>query len=144
MSTIFDIAPPEAVLKQVIVRGTALALRGVSARDWAALYHRFPELAAAFSDDAVAESGPLRSLQMRAALVAAGLGQGGNDEIERAVIDNLARDEIRLLSETVVEISHPGDAFGPLLTVPAPPMAAGAGPADPGDTSTSSPAASLG
>lgn len=120
MPSILDIAPPEASVKEVNIRGTLLPIRGVSAIEWANLYGRFPDLRNAVEGKPVETPSPLVHMTMMAAVIATGLGHAGQDDIERAVLTNLTFQEASTLMQAVITISLPGAVFGPLLGAAAP------------------------
>lgn len=117
--TIFDIAPPEIGSDELDIRGTKIKVRGIGADDWVVLYKRYPELVrgAAMGLSAVADanSSPVDALRMEAAICAAGFGHLDDEKTELAVINNLSREERQLVMMTAINLSRPGDAFGPLL-----------------------------
>jgi hypothetical protein len=117
LSQIFDVAPPEIGREIIDIRGKKIAVSGVSAEDWVALYKRYPELvrAAAGGDMSGSNTSPIDAVQMEAAVCAAGFGSLGDLGVERAVINNLSRDERQQVMMMAINLSRPGDALGPLL-----------------------------
>jgi len=114
MPSLVDIAPPEIGAKEVEIRGKVLRVRGIAAVDWAALYARFPELrimVGGGSDDI----DRLRAMMAQSALIAAGTGDPGDPDAERAAMSNLSAEERQSLIEDIIRLSLPGDVFGPLL-----------------------------
>lgn len=126
MPSLLDIAPPELAGKEVTVRGVSLPLRGIPAIEWAHLYARFPELRRIVSGRSDGAEPPARMLLAQAALIAAGTGHPGSEEVERAAMMNLTGEEQRGLVEEIVRLSMPGNVFGPLLDEG--PAEAGGGP----------------
>lgn len=116
-STIFDIAPPEIGSEEIDIRGKKLAVQGIGADDWVALYKRYPALVrgAASGSLGAVDVSPVEAVQMEAAVCAAGFGSFGDEATERAVIMNLSRDERQQVMMTAINLSRPGDALGPLL-----------------------------
>jgi hypothetical protein len=116
MPSILDIAPPELSAKEVEIRGVKFTLCGIPAIDWATLYARFPVLraVAAGVTDGVTAS-PVIVHAMNAAVIAAGVGQLGNPDVERVASANLTRDEMESLVSEVFRLSAPGAMLGPLL-----------------------------
>lgn len=116
MNSLLDIAPPEITAKEIEIRGTKFNIRGISAKEWAVLYARFPELKKAVSGEAVpAQTSVIRALGMWGAVIAAGCGKAGDAAIEQAAVTNLSDDEQRDVFGEIVAISHKGAVFGPLL-----------------------------
>lgn len=119
MHPIFDIAPPEIGSQEIDVRGTKIKVQGIDAGDWVTLYKRWPELIRLAATGGSAPDGggfsPVDAVQMEAAVCAAGFGKLGDEAVERAVINNLSRDERQLLMITAINLSRPADALGPLL-----------------------------
>jgi hypothetical protein len=119
MHPIFDIAPPEIGTEEIDIRGTKLKVQGIGADDWVTLYKRWPELVRIAATGGNAPDGvgfsPVDAVQMEAAVCAAGFNKLGDEWVERAVINNLSRDERQLLMMTAINLSRPADALGPLL-----------------------------
>lgn len=116
MNSLLDIAPPEITSKEIEIRGKKFPIQGISAKEWAVLYARFPELKRAVSGETVpAETSVIRALGMWGAVIAAGCGKAGDAAIEQAAVINLTDEEQRDLFGEIVAISHKGAVFGPLL-----------------------------
>jgi hypothetical protein len=114
MPSLLDIAPPAITAEEVDIRGTRLSVAGVSAKEWARLYARFPDLRAVVAGQAEGTSN-LAAFAGQVALIAAGLGKPADEKIEHVVMERLSRDEMRQLTETIVRLSLPGHVYGPLL-----------------------------
>ena len=114
MPSLLDIAPPEIGAKEIEIRGTVLRVRGIAAVDWASLYARFPELRAMVGGGSE-DIDRLRAMMAQSALIAAGTGQPGDADVERAAMSNLSADERQSLIEDIIRLSLPGDVFSPLL-----------------------------
>ena len=132
MPSLLDIAPPEIGAKEIEIRGTVLRVRGIAAVDWASLYARFPELRAMVGGGSE-DIDRIRAMMAQSALIAAGTGNPGDADVERAAMTNLSADERQSLIEDIIRLSLPGDVFSPLLDAATPPNGhdarRGAGPA---------------
>lgn len=131
MPSLLDIAPPELSAEDVDVRGVKLRVQGLSARQWAGLYARFPDLRAQMAGRQEQAPTAIDSLRSQAAMIAAGLGQDGNPEIERAVVERLSLEDQNQVIAVILRLSLPGHVFGPLLDAAQPEsgVPAGAAPA---------------
>lgn len=127
MPSLLDVAPPEIAAQEFPVRGVKLQLRGVIAADWAVLYGRFPDLRRVVTGKVDGTESPVQMVAAQAALIAAGLGQLGDPDIERSAMSNLTGDEQRGITETILRLSLPGDVFSPLLDAAAPDAADASG-----------------
>jgi hypothetical protein len=95
MPGLFDLAPPEIVTETLEIRGTPLEFSGVKAKELAALYRRFPALAADQE-----KRGPA-TIESMAAMIAAGLGHAGDQKWEQGV-DELMTFEEQLRAYAIV------------------------------------------
>lgn len=155
--SLLDIAPPEVATEEIDIRGTKLVLRGITNLEMAALYRRFPIFAKQVAGDArhkallalpmlttlqEAELARLAvspeddlacTIEMRPALIAAGLGGLGNKEVEMAVSERLSNEEQLAVLAVVTRLTNPKAAED------AGPLAAGAGQPGAGESETNSP-----
>lgn len=156
MTGLLDIAPPEVTQEEVDIRGTKLVLRGITNLEMARLYKRFPVFAKQISGEtrrrellaiptltagqaaelarlAIAPEDDLScSLEMRPAMIAAGLGELGNEEVEAGVSERLSEAEQLTILAVVLRLTRPqAEDAGPL--------APGAAPQGAGASETSSP-----
>jgi len=120
MPSLLDIAPPELSAEEIDIRGTKLRVSGIVAEDWAALYARFPTLRLIVSGRSGDTVSPVELLGAQAGLIAAGLGQIGNAEIEHAVVERLGAEDQKAIVEAIMRLSMPGHIFSPLLGAGAP------------------------
>lgn len=137
---LLDIAPPEVTQEEIDIRGTKLVLRGITNLEMAALYKRFPLLAkqaagAKRHDELVAmetltagqaaelarltiapEDELLLGMETMPALIAAGLGQIGNAEIEAGACERLSQEERLAVLAVVTRLTFPKreETAGPL------------------------------
>lgn len=105
MASLLDIAPAG---RTVTVRGTDVAVAGVSATGLATLLRRFPALLAALSGgnlsaESLAEAAP----EALAAVIAAGTGSPGDARAE-AVAGNLSASEQLDLLSAIISETMPG------------------------------------
>ena len=114
MPSLLDIAPPDLMAEEVEIRGTKLKVQGVTGEGWMLLYARHLVLRQLVSGR-IDDLPPAETFAAQVALVAAGLGQIGDEDTERLVMDRLTRAELGLLTEAVIRLSMPGHLFGPLL-----------------------------
>lgn len=114
MPSLLDVAPPELMAEEIDIRGTKLKVQGITGEGWMILYARHPVMRALVSGRAEGLSA-VETFAAQAALIAAGLGQVGDAETERLVMDRLTTDEQRQVVEMIVRLSMPGHVFGPLL-----------------------------
>jgi hypothetical protein len=120
MPSLLDIAPPEIATERVTVRGVELEVRGLSALDIARVMKRFPDIRLqSVGKDVPAEDMLLTSLEATPAIIAAGLGQGGNQEIENQVAIRLSPDEQAALLDAIMTLTNPAGKSGPLASAPA-------------------------
>lgn len=135
MTGLLDIAPPEARTETIDIRGTALTVRGLRNREWAALLSRFPHLRqrAGEGDEALDEDRALASLEAIPPVIAAGLGKIGDDKTEALIAERLSDEEQASVFAAVMRLTMP--APGPLADAPA---AAGEDAASPSPTPTPS------
>lgn len=104
MASLLDIAPAG---RSVPIRGTDVAVTGVSAAGLAALLRRFPTLLAALSGgtlsaESLAEAAP----EALAAVIAAGTGSPGDARAEAVAATLSASEQLDLLS-AVIEATMP-------------------------------------
>jgi hypothetical protein len=114
MPSLVDIAPPELTAEEIDIRGTKLKVQGISGEGWMTLYARHPVMRALVAGRTEGLSAA-DTFASQAALIAAGLGQLGDENTERLVMDRLTTEEQRQVVETIVRLSMPGHLFGPLL-----------------------------
>lgn len=114
MPSILDIAPPELSAETKVIRGVPLNLQGIPADQWAVLYSRFPAMRLVVVGGAFTSDQNIELLKAQLALIAAGMGQLGNDDIERAVLERLTPDERQDIAQTIMKLSV-GRNLGPLL-----------------------------
>lgn len=101
MASLLDIAPAG---RTVPVRGTDVAVTGVSAAGLATLLRRFPTLLAALSGgtlsaESLAEAAP----EALAAVIAAGTGSPGDAKAEAVAATLSASEQLDLLSAIITE-----------------------------------------
>ncbi len=128
MASLLDIAPAG---RTVPVRGTDVAVTGVSAAALVGLLRRFPTLLTAFAGgsltaDAIADAAP----DAIAAILAAGTGSSGDQAAETAAAGLAVGDQLSLLS-AVVEETLPDGVEGFTQRLEGLVAAAGARGADP-------------
>jgi hypothetical protein len=136
---LLDIAPLEVTTEEVDIRGTKLVLRGITNLEMAVLYKRFPVFAKQVQGDTrrlellalpmlnpgqAAELARLTiapedelscSIEMRPAMIAAALGELGNEEIEAAVSARLTQEEQLAVLAVVLRLTRPKpEDAGPL------------------------------
>lgn len=123
MAGLLDIAPPEALTETIDIRGTPLTVRGLRNREWAALLNRFPHLRKrqGESDSAAAngidEDLALASLDAIAPVIAAGLGQCGDNKTEELIAERLSDLEQGRVFAVIMRLTLP--APSPLADAPA-------------------------
>ena len=106
MTSLLDIAP---ITETVDIRGSTLVLHGITNSDMAVLMRRFPLFGRQSSgmptdpDEAM-----VIGIEMMPALIAAGLGQLGNPEIEAAVDQRLSSTEMIEVLGVVMRLTNPG------------------------------------
>lgn len=114
MPSILDVAPPELSAETKVIRGTPLNLQGIPGDQWALLYSRFPAMRLLVVGGEPSADQNIELLKAQLALIAAGMGQLGNDDIERAVLERLTPDERQDLTQTIMRLSV-GRNLSPLL-----------------------------
>lgn len=111
ITEMIDIVRPGDDGQEIAIK---LTVRGFTLREWAVLVRRFPHLdagaiaapaAPASEADRVADI--LENLDVSKAVIAVGLGQPGNAEIEAAIEERLTEDEIKRVFDTVIRLSRP-------------------------------------
>lgn len=118
MPSILDIAPPEIAVERVNIRGTELDVRGIRNREWAMLLRRFPELRRLAAGIAVAEEDmAASSIEIMPAVIAAGLGNTGDEKTEALIAERLTDVEQAEVFGAVMRLTN-GPA--PLAESPAP------------------------
>lgn len=119
MPSLLDIAPPEATKREVeIYGGQTVTIRGVTAEVWANLYRRYPLLAQFVQGQIPAKMEAADAMNTQAALaalIAAAAGSPDNPEAERRAHTWFTIGEQLKIVEQIVEISMPGEVFGPLV-----------------------------
>lgn len=108
MVSIIEIAPPEEGRK-VSVLGEEIEVFAVRNRAWATLARRFPDLKRTIAGISVSiEDQKISGMETAPAIIAAGLGQLGDEKTE-AAIDRLPLDAQMALLRAVMEQSYPPD-----------------------------------
>lgn len=108
---LLDIAPPEIVTKRFEIRGGAVEVRGIKNREWAILQRRFPELNKLMetSEEERArmteENLALNANGIVAAIIAAGLGACGDENIEELINDRLLENEQIMVFGAIMELT---------------------------------------
>lgn len=113
MPSLLDLAPPEVLRRQVKTSRGDVDLSGIGAEVWAQLHEKHPTLVKmllAQTDDL----DRLSVLRSTAAVIAAGTGHPLERDHELAALGLSQEDQTKLLL-AIMEISSPGDMFGPLL-----------------------------
>lgn len=106
MVSIVDIAPPPAGRK-VTVLGQEVEIFAITNRMWAALARRYPELKRKFAQlEVPPEDMKVSGMESAPAIIAAGLGKLGDDEVE-AAIDRLPNDAQIALMNAIMELTYP-------------------------------------
>lgn len=124
MVSIIDIAPP-ATGQKVTVLGQEVEIFGITNRMWAALARRYPELKRKFAQlEVPPEDMKVSGMESAPAIIAAGLGKLGDDEVEAAV-DRLPNDAQIALMNAIMELTYP-PANPPTAVTPTPPSETGA------------------
>lgn len=113
MTGLLDIAKSEHT---VPVQGKEIPVYGVSARGFASLFARFPDVAELFQGRDV-EFTPQKLIELVpdaiAAIISAGTGEPGNKEVEEVAARLPAGDQL-LLIEKIVELTMP-QGVGPFV-----------------------------
>lgn len=145
MVSLLDIAPPEVTREEIDIRGTKLALRGITNLEQAKLFKRFPLFAKRVASDArrrellavpqltatqaaelarltiEPEEELLLGIEIAPALIAAGLGQIGDKATEDLVDERLTQQEQLACLDIVMRLTAPGkEETGPLVPGGAP------------------------
>lgn len=115
MPSLLDIAPPEISAVEIEIRGVTLKVAGIRAIDWAMLYVRFPELRRLVLGEGAEGASRLRIFAAQSAVIAAGTGHPGSDEIERASMTVLTIEERQQLFDKILDLSLAGDVLSPLF-----------------------------
>lgn len=116
-----DVAPPSILTEEVDIRGTKLAVRGVSGEDWIKLYQRYPDLKVLVAaDDTQAASvnsgiSRVQSFKAQTSVIAASLGRLDDDKVEALILEKLNKEDRDKIMEVALRLSLPGDVFRPLL-----------------------------
>lgn len=123
MPSILDIAPPEISAERVNIRGTELEVRGIRNREWAMLLRRFPVLQKQAAGGTVdPEEMTVASIEIMPAVIAAGLGNTGDQQTEDAIAERLSDAEQAEVFGVIMRLTNPPD---PLAASPV--VAAGQG-----------------
>jgi len=121
MPGLLDIAAPEITSEEVEIRGTKLVVRGLRARETAALLKRFPVMAKqAAKAEVDAGDALVNSLESTPAIIAAGLGKLGDADTEALIEDRLSTEEKTELITAITRLTG-GKETAPLAA----PVAAG-------------------
>jgi len=119
MVSIVEIAPPPAGQK-VLVLGQEVEIFGITNRMWAVLARRYPEMKRRFASlEVPPEDLKISGMESAPAIIAAGLGKLGDDEVEAAV-DRLPNEAQIALMKAIMELSYPPENPTPAAT-PTPP-----------------------
>jgi hypothetical protein len=129
--SLLDIAPPEVASEKVDIRGTKLSVRAISNLEMAVLYKRFPVFAKQVASDArrlellaipkltegqaaeldrltvLPEDGLACDAEMRPVMIAASLGELGNEKFEAGVSERLSKEEQSGVLSVVMRLTYP-------------------------------------
>lgn len=106
MSGLLDIAPAEIVTKSFDIRGGTLTIRGIKNKEWLALLARFPDIKKLIDGTGMNMVDVFESAVegLIPAIVAAGLGNCGDEATEELVRDRLNEAEQFAIFEAIMEI----------------------------------------
>ena len=108
MPGLLDIAPPEIAAERINIRGTELELRGIRNREWAALLRRFPELRKQAAGLAIPEEDmAVASIEIMPAVIAAGLGNTGDEKTEALIAERLTDAEQAEVFGAIMRLTNP-------------------------------------
>lgn len=108
MPGILDIAPPEIAVERISIRGKELEVRGIRNREWAALLRRFPELRKQAAGIAVSEEDmAVASIEIMPVVIAAGLGNSGDEKTETLIAERLSDAEQAEVFGAIMRLTNP-------------------------------------
>lgn len=108
MPSLLDIAPPEIAAERVNIRGSELEVRGIRNREWAALLRRFPELRKQAAGITVPEEDmAVASIEIMPAVIAAGLGNTGDEKTEALIAERLSDAEQAEVFGVIMRLTNP-------------------------------------
>lgn len=118
MPSLLDIAPPEIAAERIDIRGTELEVRGIRNREWALLLRRFPELRKQAAGLTIPEEDmAVASIEIMPAVIAAGLGNTGDEKTETLIAERLTDAEQAEVFGAIMRLTNPPS---PLAESPAP------------------------
>ena len=108
MPSLLDIAPPEIAAERINIRGTEIEVRGIRNREWAALLRRFPELRKQAAGLTIPEEDmAVASIEIMPAVIAAGLGNAGDDKTEALIAERLTDAEQAEVFNAIMRLTNP-------------------------------------
>lgn len=105
MAGLLDIAPPEIMARTFEIRGGKLTVRAIMNKEWLALLNRFSEIKKLIDGEAMNVTELYQSAEgLVPAIIATGLGNCGDEETEKLIVDKLSEAEQFAILEAILEI----------------------------------------